>query len=76
MLLGKEAGSEASVGRKPRQRVSFQECPTGLVPQGPRGVSGTGRKSHIWSSFHGDLRKDEKRIHFGDMIPLENWEEL
>jgi hypothetical protein len=37
MLLGKEAESEASVGGKPRIRVSLQECPTGLVPQGAGG---------------------------------------
>ena len=29
MLLGKKAGSEATVGRKPIIRVSFQECPAG-----------------------------------------------
>jgi hypothetical protein len=29
MLLGRKAGSEASVGRKPQERVSFQECPGG-----------------------------------------------
>ena len=29
MLLGKKAGSEATVGRKPIARVFFQECPTG-----------------------------------------------
>jgi hypothetical protein len=34
MLLGKEAESEASVGGKPGIRVSLQEYPTGLVPQG------------------------------------------
>jgi len=28
-LLGRKAGSEATVGRKPIQRVSFQECPGG-----------------------------------------------
>jgi hypothetical protein len=27
MLLGRMAGSEATVGRKPKARVSFQECP-------------------------------------------------
>jgi len=29
MLLGKKAGSEVTVGKKPILRVSFQECPTG-----------------------------------------------
>jgi len=48
MLLGKEAESEAIVGGKPRIRVSLQEYPTGLVPQGAWGDSGTDRKSHIW----------------------------
>jgi hypothetical protein len=47
MLLGKEAESEASVGGKPRIRVSLQECPTGLVLQGAWGDSGTDRKSYI-----------------------------
>jgi hypothetical protein len=37
MLLGRKAGSEATVGRKPYKRVSFQECPTGLVPKGVLG---------------------------------------
>jgi hypothetical protein len=37
MLHGKEAESEAIVGGKPGIRVSLQEYPTGLVPQGPRG---------------------------------------
>jgi len=46
MLLGKEAESEAIVGGKPGRRVSLQECPTGLVPQGAWGDSGTARKSH------------------------------
>jgi hypothetical protein len=27
MLQGRKAGSEATVGRKPLQRVSVQECP-------------------------------------------------
>jgi hypothetical protein len=45
MLLGKEAENEASVGGKPGIRVSLQEYPTGLVPQGPGGESGTDRKS-------------------------------
>jgi len=38
MLLGKEAESEASVGGKPRIRVSLQEYPPGLVPQGAGGI--------------------------------------
>jgi hypothetical protein len=46
MLLGKEAESEASVGGKPEARFSLQEYPTGLVPQGAGGDSGTERKSH------------------------------
>jgi hypothetical protein len=46
MLLGKEAESEASVGGKPGIRVSIQEYPTGLVPQGAGGDSGAERKSH------------------------------
>jgi len=35
MLLGKEAGSEASVGGKPAKRVSLQECPavSGSFPE-------------------------------------------
>jgi hypothetical protein len=37
MLLGKEAESEAIVGGKPGIRVSLQEYPTGLVPQGAGG---------------------------------------
>jgi hypothetical protein len=37
MLHGKEAESEASVGGKSGIRVSFQECPTGLVPKGAGG---------------------------------------
>jgi len=37
MLLGKEAESEAIVGGKPGIRVSLQEYPTGLVPQGAKG---------------------------------------
>jgi len=37
MLHGKEAESEASVGEKPGIRVSLQEYPTGLVPQGAWG---------------------------------------
>jgi len=37
MLHGKEAESEAIVGGKPGIRVSLQEYPTGLVPQGARG---------------------------------------
>jgi hypothetical protein len=44
MLLGKEAESEASVGGKPRIRVSLQEYPTGLVPWGGGGDSGADRK--------------------------------
>jgi hypothetical protein len=45
MLLGKEAESEASVGGKPGIRVSLQECPTGLVPQGARGDAKASLKS-------------------------------
>jgi len=47
MLHGKEAESKASVGGKPGIRVSLQEYPTGLVPQGAWGDSGTDRKSYI-----------------------------
>jgi len=41
MLLGKKAESEAIVGEKPGIRVSLQEYPTGLVPQGPGGDADT-----------------------------------
>jgi len=41
MLQGKEAESEAIVGEKPGIRVSLQEYPTGLVPQGPGGDADT-----------------------------------
>jgi hypothetical protein len=47
MLLGKEAESEAIVGGKPGIRVSLQEYPTGLVPQGAGGDSDFSLKSHI-----------------------------
>jgi hypothetical protein len=46
MLLGKEAESEAIVGGKPGIRVSLQEYPTGLVPQGARGDTNASSKSH------------------------------
>jgi len=45
MLLGKEAESEVIVGGKPGIRVSLQEYPTELVPQGAGGDSDTDRKS-------------------------------
>jgi hypothetical protein len=48
MLLGRKARSEATLGRKTLQRVSFQECPTGLVPQAAGGDSDTDRKSRKW----------------------------
>jgi hypothetical protein len=34
MLLGRKAGSEATVGRKPLPRVSVQECPGGFFRAG------------------------------------------
>jgi hypothetical protein len=34
MLLGRKAGSEATVGRKPLPRVSVQECPAGFFRAG------------------------------------------
>jgi len=34
MLLGRKAGSEATVGRKPLPRVSLQECPAGFFRAG------------------------------------------
>jgi hypothetical protein len=54
MLLGKEAGSEASVGGKPEIRVSLQECPTGLVPQGTGGDSSSSG-NHIFGEAPGGI---------------------
>jgi hypothetical protein len=48
MLLGKEAESEATVGGKPGRRISLQEYPRGLVPQGARGDTKVSLKSRNW----------------------------
>jgi len=51
MLHGKEAESEAIVGGKPGIRISLQEYPTGLVPQGAGGDANASLKSHIRRYF-------------------------